>query len=247
LNIEDDRLAITPSGLAPLVSLANLRSLAVHADDASMPYIAAMPKLRFLMCQDTVAGDDGFVALGESQSIERIWGRRCHNLRARGFRALANMPRLKALAVSCLNVDDSGLSALPHFPALREITPMDVPDAGYRFIAECSELDVLTLMYCRETGDEATQHVVRLPKLTKYFASYTKITDRTPELLGTMSSLENVEFSACAGLTNAGISALAWSPNLKEVLVGGMAGVTADVVGAFPARIHVSYSPAPTR
>ena len=38
-------------------------------------------------------------------------------------------------------------------------------------------------MYCRETSDAATEHIVRLPHLKDYFASYTRITDRTPELL----------------------------------------------------------------
>ena len=70
-------------------------------------------RLRFLGAQDTPAGDDGFVALSKSRSIEYIWGRRCHNLRRRGFMALANMPALRGLSVSCLNVDDAGVSALP--------------------------------------------------------------------------------------------------------------------------------------
>ena len=82
LNVDDSQLAITSAGLAPLVSLPHLGFLAVDAKDESMPYIAAMPHLRFLMCQDTEAGDDGFVALSRSRSIEYIWGRRCHNLRA---------------------------------------------------------------------------------------------------------------------------------------------------------------------
>jgi hypothetical protein len=100
-----------------------------------MPYIACMPQIRFLGCQDTVAGDDGFVALSQSRSIECIWGRRCHNLQARGFAALARMPALRGLSVSCKNVADEGVAELPGFPALRELMPMDVPDAGYRHIA----------------------------------------------------------------------------------------------------------------
>jgi len=61
LNADDSKLAVTSAGLAALVDLPNLGWLAFDAKDDSMPYIAAMPKLRFLMCQDTVAGDDGFV------------------------------------------------------------------------------------------------------------------------------------------------------------------------------------------
>ena len=243
LNVDDSALAITAAGLAPLVSLPHLGFLAFDATDEAMPYVAAMPNLHFLMCQDTVAGDDGFVALSRSPSIEYIWGRRCHNLRSRGFAALARMPALRGLSVSCKNVDDAALSVLPTFPALRELMPMDVPDDGYRHIGRCDELRELILMYCRETTDAATEHIVRLPKLRKYFASYTRITNRTPELLSGMPSLEEVEFSGCAGLTNAGIAALARLPRLRELGVGGMTHVTPDIVTAFPKSVRVQYSP----
>src|SRR5215472_16321094 len=83
LNLDASGLGITAAGLAPLVGLPNVGWLAVDATDDAMPYIARMPRLRFLGCQDTVAGDDGFVARIHSQSIEYIWGRRCHNLRTR--------------------------------------------------------------------------------------------------------------------------------------------------------------------
>ncbi|HEY6209835.1 MAG TPA: hypothetical protein VIW28_12295 [Gemmatimonadales bacterium] len=243
LNVDDSKLAITAAGLAPLVTLPHLGMLAFDATDDAMPYIAAMPRLRFLMCQDTVAGDDGFVALSRSQSIEYLWGRRCYNLGSRGFSALAQMPALRALSVSCKNVDDAGLSALPRFPALREFMPMDVPDTGYRHIGRCDHLEALILMYCRDTTDRATEHIVGLRELRNYFASYTRITDGTPELLSGISSLESVEFSACAGLTNKGIAALARLPRLREVRVDGMRRVTPEVVAAFPAHVRVSYSP----
>jgi len=242
LNVDDSALAITAAGLAPLATLPNLGRLAVDAVDASMPYIAALPRLRFLMCQDTTAGDDGFVALSRSQSIEHIWGRRCHNLRSRGFTALSDMPALCYLSVSCLNVDDSGLAALPRFPALRELMPMDVPDDGYRYVGQCARLESLVLMYCRDTTDDATDHITSLPNLRKYFASYTRITDRTPELLSRMQSLEEITFNACAGLSNAGISMLARLPRLRELRVEGMPKVTREVVAAFPSGVRVVHS-----
>src|SRR6266852_5132838 len=219
LNIDSDQLAITGAGLGPLVNLPHLGWLAFDAKDESMPYIAALPHLRFLMCQDTDATDDGFVALSRSQSIEHIWGRRSHNLRRRGFIALANMPALGHLSVSCKNVDDVGLSVLPQFPALRELMPMDVPDEGYRHIGRCERLESLVLMYCRDTTDVATEYTAGLPRLRKYFASYNRITDRTPEILSGMSSLEEITFDTCAGLTNAGIGALARLPRLRELRV----------------------------
>jgi hypothetical protein len=242
LNLWSNKLRITDAGLAPLVDLPNFGWLAFEATNASMPYIAAMPRLRFLMCQDTAADDDGFVALSRSQSIEYIWGRRCRNLRTRGFVALADMPALRALSVSCLNVDDTGVSALPRFPALTELMPMDVPDAGYRHIGRCERLESLVLMYCRDTTDAATEHITGLRRLSYYFNSYTTVTDRTPELLSGMDSLERITFDACHGLTNAGVARLARLPRLRELRVSGKR-LTAEVGAAFPPSVSVFYSP----
>lgn len=241
LSLDGDRLAVTAPGLAPLIDLPHLGWLAVDATDDAMPYIAAMPHLRFLLCQDTVAGDDGFAALSRSRSIEYIWGRRCYNLRSRGFAALSTMPALRSLSVSCKNVDDEGLSALPRFPALEELMPMDVPDEGYRHVGRCSGLESLVLMYCRDTTDRATEHIAGLPQLKKYFASYTQITDRTPEILSGIQSLEEVTLAECHRVTGSGITALARLPRLREVHMSGMAKVTPEVVTAFPPGVRVEY------
>ena len=243
LNIDDARLPVTPAGLAPLVTLPNLGFLAFDAADDAMPYIAAMPRLRFLICQDTVAGDEGFSALSRSRTIEYIWGRRCHNLRSRGFRALATMPALRALSVSCKNVDDSALAMLPEFPALRELMPMDVPDDGFRHVGGCAQLERLVLMYCRDTGDGATEYILGLGRLSDYFASYNRITDRTPEMLAALPSLERIELHGCAGVTNTGITALGRSASLREVRLSGMQHVSRAATAGFPPRVRVRYSP----
>jgi len=93
-------------------------------------------------------------------------------------------------------------------------------------------------MYCRDTTDAATQHLTELSSLSYYFNSYTTITDRTPELLSTMNSLERITFDACHGLTNRGVAKLARLPNLRELRVAGR-GVTTDVSTAFPASVLV--------
>jgi hypothetical protein len=238
LNIDAGQLAITAAGIAALVPLPRLGWLAADAKDGWMPHIAAMPRLRFLGAQDTRAGDDGFAALGRSRSIEYIWGRRCHNLSRRGFLALSEMPKLRALSVSCLNVDDEGLAALPRFPALRELMPMDVPDAGYRHIGRCTALESLVLMYCRDTTDAATGHLTDLAALRSYFNSYTTITDRTPELLSRLASLERVTFDNCHRLTNAGIAHLARLPRLAHLRVNSH-NVTPGARAAFAVTVDV--------
>ena len=242
LNVDDAALALTAQALVPLRDLPHLEHLAADAKDDWMPHIAAMPVLRFLGAQDTVAGDDGFVALSRSRTIEYIWGRRCHNLRRRGFTALSTMPSLQGLSVSCLNVDDAGIATLPDFPALRELMPMDIPDAGYRHVGRSTRLESLVLMYCRDTTDAATEHITGLPNLAYYFNSYTPITDRTPELLSGMASLERITFDACHGLTDAGVARLARLPRLRLLRVSGR-GTSAQVADAFPPGVTVHWSP----
>jgi hypothetical protein len=238
LDIGDSRLAITAAAMEPLTALPHLGFLSVDAKDAWMEAIARLPHLRALTAQDTTAGDAGFVALSRSRSIEYIWSRRCHNLRTRGFLALADMPALRGLSVSCLNVEDEGLAKLPAFPALRELMPMDVPDGGYRHIGRCEGLESLVLMYCRDTTDAATAHITGLGRLLNYFNSYTTITDRTPELLSTMDSLERVTFDSCHGLTDAGIARLARLPKLRELRVSGR-GITSGVRAPFRPTVEV--------
>jgi len=237
LNLDSDQLRVTGEGLAPLVDLPHFEWLGFDAKDESMPYIAALPHLRFLMCQDTTSGDEGFEALGRSKSLEYLWGRRCYNLRSRGFAALANIPTLRALSVSCKNVDDAGLSALPRFPALTELMPMDVPDDGYGHIGRCERLESLVLMYCRDTTDLATAQIARLSALKKYFASYTQITDRTPEILSTMDSLEEITFDTCIGVTDKGLAALGRLPRLRSIRASGMPGVTPEQIFALQSII----------
>jgi len=242
LNVDDARLGLTPACLAPLRDLPRLARLAVDAKDDWMAGLAALPHLRFLGIQDTTATDEGWLALAQSATIEKIWGRRCHGLGTRGFIALSRMPRLRALSVSCLNVGDEGIAALPDFPALRELMPMDIPDEGYRHVGRCAELDSLVLMYCRDTTDAATEHITGLTKLTYYFNSYTTITDRTPQILATMDSLERITFDACHGLTDAGVGALARLPRLRELRVAGR-GLTPAVKRLFPPHVAVHREP----
>jgi hypothetical protein len=237
--------AFTSAGLEPLKHLPNLGFLGCqdeHCNDEAMRHIAALPRLRMLMGQGAVAGDDGFEALSRSETIEYIWGRECPNLGGRGFAALAAMPALRGLAVSCKNVDDASLAQLPSFPSLRGFMPMDVPNAGFRHVGRCENLESLWCMYCRETGDAATEHIAGLPLLKTYYAGMTRITDRSLEILGRMPSLERLEFWTCMGITDAGVAHLAPLPHLREITLEGLPGVTREAVRLFPPHVRVTYS-----
>jgi hypothetical protein len=236
--------AITSEGFAHLVHLPNLASLGADgklSDNVAMRYIAAMPRLRRLRAQETVATDEGFKALSHSKTLEFLWGRDCPNLGSRGFAALSNMPALRGLGVGCRNVDDEALSTLPRFPALRELTPVGMRDSGFRYVGRCERLERLTCMYCRETTDAATEQIVALP-LRYYYAGLTLITDRSLEALGRMPTLEQVELYECNGVTDAGLVFLAGLPRLREVHLDGLPGVTLAGTRVFPGHVRVKYT-----
>ncbi len=236
--------ALTPAGLAPLKDLPHLGFLGCQGklcNDEAMRHIGAIPGLRMLMAQGTVASDHGFEALSRSRTIEYLWGRECPNLGGRGFAAMAAMPALRGLAVSCKAVDDAALSALPRFPALRQLLPMDVSDAGFRHVGRCTELEDLWCMYCRNTGDTATGHIAGLSKLRFYYAGSTRITDRSMEILGGMSSLERLEFWECGGITDTGVAHLAGLPRLREISLA-CPNVTRDGAAKFPPNVQVNFS-----
>lgn len=227
-------------GLTNLVYLGCQDKL---CDDDAMLHIAALPKLRMLMGQGAVATDDGFRSLSRSQTIEYFWGRECPNLRGPGFAALSVMPALKGLAVSCKFVDDSSLASLPDFPSLKELMPMDVSDDSFRHVGRSQQLESLILMYCRDTTDVATRHIVPLPNLKKYHAGYTLITDASLEMLSRIKSLEEISFEGCKFITDASIPFLTNLPRLREVSIGGCPKVTRSGVTGFGSGVRVNYDP----
>jgi hypothetical protein len=235
----------TAAGLGHLQGLPNLVFLGCqdhHCDDEAMRQIATIPRLRMLMGQGATASDVGFAALSRSQTLEYFWGRDAPNLGGAGFEALSRMPALRGLAVSLKNVGDAALSLLPRFPALRQLMPMDVGDEGFRHIGLCRGLEKLWCMYCRETGDRATEHLAALAGLRFYYAGMTKITDRSLEVLAGMESLEEIELWQCAGVTTEGVGRLAVLPRLRRVSLDGLANVGREVVLRFPGQVRVGYS-----
>jgi hypothetical protein len=235
---------VTAEGFAHLVQLPGLIALGCDgklSGDAAMLHIAAMPRLRRLRIQESVATDDGFAALAKSRSIESIWGRECPNFGDRGFLAFAEMPSLRGLGIGLGKVSEKALSALPLFPVLRELTPIGLGDDGFVHVGRCKSLERLTCMYCRDTTDVATEHIRGL-RIKYYYAGLTKITDRSLEILGGMDSLEQVEFYECLNVTDAGLPFLARLPNLREVHLDGLPKVTLQGTSVFPARVRVKHS-----
>lgn len=230
--------------LQSLDCLSNLVYLGCQdelCDDDAMRHIGALPKLRMLMGQGAVATDAGFRALSRSKTIEYFWGRECPNFKGPGFVALSKMPALKGLAVSCKFVDDASLASLPDFPFLKEFVPMGVTDDGFRHVGPSQQLESLILMYCRDTTDVATSHLVAMRNLKKYHAGYTLITDASLEMLSQIKSLEELSVEGCKFITDAGIPFLMTLPRLREISIGGCPKVTRSGVKGFASGVRVNY------
>jgi hypothetical protein len=233
-----------PDAFRQLPKLPNLQVLGCDGNlshDVAMAYIAEIPKLKRLRAQESAATDEGFVALAQSRTLEGFWGRDSEGFGSRGFRAFSKTPALRSFGTNCKNVGDAALATLPDFPALRELTPIGFQDDGFRHIGHCPQLERLTCMYCRDTGDTATEHIAGL-SLKYYYAGLTKITDRSLEILGQMQSLEQVELYECQGVTDAGVALLAGLPNLREAQFSGCEGITLAGTRALPSRVRVGYS-----
>jgi hypothetical protein len=75
-----------------------------------------------------------------------------------------------------------------------------------------------------------------------YYAGMTKISNCSLEILGRMTSLERLEFWQCAGLTYEGVAHVATLPQLREISLDGLPGVTRKALALFPAHVRVNYS-----
>ena len=98
-------------------------------------------------------------------------------------------------------------------------------------------------MYCRDTTDRATEHIIGLPRLKRYYAGASRITDRSLELLSRMQTLERVEIYECLGVTDQGLTFLATLPTLREISLAGLPRVTQEGTRVFPGQVHVDYLP----
>ncbi len=235
---------ITTDGFVHLRQMSNLEFLGCDgklSDDIAMRHMGMLPKLKRVRIQESIASDDGFEALAKSQTIENVWGRVSPHFGNRGFLAFSKMPRLRTMGIGCRNVDDAVLSTLPEFPALRELTPIDFNDDGFKHISRCAMLERLSCMYCRETGDAATEALGEL-SIRFYHAGLTQITDYSLEVLGKMKSLEQVELYECLKITDAGLPFLAKLPRLQEVHLDGLPGVTLNGTRVFLPQVQVYYS-----
>jgi len=82
-----------------------------------------------------------------------------------------------------------------------------------------------------------------MPRLKKYHAGYTLITDASLELLSQIKTLEELSFEGCKSITDAGIPFLTTLPQLREISIGGCPNVTQSGASGFTNGVRVNYDP----
>jgi hypothetical protein len=236
--------ALTDDGVLHLARMPQLEELSVgggHAPltDRGLAALRHLPRLRRLaMCWAQGVTDAGAANLAPCERLESVdlMGTPTGDGALRALRGKERLGDVKTGRA----VTDAGVRHLHDFPALRQLMPMDVTDAGFRHVGACRGPEDLWCMYCRDTGDQATEHVAGL-SLRSYYAGKTRITDRSLELLGRMTSLERVELWETEGITDAGIAALHRLPRLRQVEISGAPRVTRRGVAGFAPGVRVVY------
>ena len=238
----------TARGMAHLRGMTALEALNFHgalATDAVLEGVAAIPRLRALHCQDIASGDEGFIALGRSITLERLGARFCHRLTDRGFAALAALPRLQALGIGGSRLTDAAWAPLADAQALVDLNPNLSRDGAFVHIGRIPHLERLTNVYNRATTDAATRYLRNHPRLVHYGAFGTQITDESLRILADLPRLETLEFENCARMTDTGLRDLARAPRLRRVSVWSCARVTGEWLEHMSATVEAKSEPGP--
>jgi hypothetical protein len=233
----------TARGVAHLKKLNALEALNFHgqlATDAVLTEIAAIPRLRSLHCQDIVAGDEGFIALGNCTTLERLSARFCAHVTDRGFGAIAHLPHLRTLDAGGPRLTDAATAPLSEAAALEDFGPIMFGDAAFAHIARIPYLQKLSNMYNRATTDGATRHLRNHPRLVQYSAFGTQITDESLLILAGLAALETVDFENCAGITDEGLRELTKLPRLRRLSAWSCVNVKGTWVAAAPAGVEAT-------
>ena len=242
-----DDSTVSGAGAEYVARMGNVRILRWAekvCDSEALSHIGKMSSLRDLICFNATADDEGFTALEGCDSLKYILAQRCDFITRPTVEAFSKLPNLTRLNVGGERLDDDDLEPLSRYPVLEEFWPTFFGDAAYRHVGQVTDLERLVNMYCKETGDEATEHISDLQELRKYHVWGTQITDRSLELMGQMNALESVLFWNCPHLTDEGISRLTRLPSLANLDLQKCEGLTVACVEGFRPEVRVNYQPA---
>lgn len=201
LNLSNQTL-LSGSTFSVISDLSNLRRLTLNGchgvPSTAFAELNRLQRLQYLQINNTQAGDIAAAAI-------------------------ANIPRIIKLKMSCDGLTDRGLKSLSGAFSLQnlELASVAITDEGLRELGRINRLDNLVIRSPKITGTGLAS-IAALPSLRDLSLITPSLTDVTFEYLATAKSLQKLRlahsgYRPSAALTDAGMMKLAKAKWLKEI------------------------------
>ncbi|MCA8948782.1 MAG: hypothetical protein KDE27_04725 [Planctomycetes bacterium] len=258
LNLTDD--AVAALGRLRALKYLKLRS-GVQSELFPVLDLDAPYPHRVTAANHTSVTDDGLAALSGLGELETLELAGTIEVTGPGLAHLARLPKLRELALICIDTSDEGLAVLPDFPALRRLrleANHGFAAGGMQAIGRCRRLEALRLEACPQVHADDYRYLRELTMLRELRISRPQhvagswrddwrplpgaltesgVTDRVVEqFLVPIRGLEVLELSRVAA--GAALAKLADLPNLRELTLIDVDGVTPQIVGSFPVGLR---------
>ncbi|GMH44944.1 hypothetical protein BSKO_12901 [Bryopsis sp. KO-2023] len=224
------------SGMAPLLKLANLKSIDLQGsssvNDSTLSVIGlikGITSLQLSRCvRITSLGMKHIVGLNDLESLSLS---HCHRIDDTGMQHLGKVPSLTTLVLSgCNALTDAGLACLGNLNKLRtlDISSCEgIMGTGFESF-ENVPLNTLSLSGCIGVVDEGLQAVGKLLGLTKLdMCQCINVTDKgVAEGLQNLAQLTGLDVSSCHKVGDVSMGVLSRLPRLTTFRLGGCIATT---------------------
>jgi hypothetical protein len=167
-------------------------------------------------------------------------------LTADDYKMIAKSKTAQGLDLFKAKNTDDGLKTVAGIPQLQAILidGEEVTDTGIKALANCKNLETITLRFARKVTDAGIKELAVLPKLQVLYLVAMTLKGSAFEAFTGSKALESITLESVGDFTDHGAKQLAKIPNLKELKlhVGGMtpAGIKAIVDTRLPAAFDFS-------
>lgn len=183
---------------------------ASHSYDDEAAAVAEIESWNGDVVRETSPAGESFVTEADLSAVKS----------AEDLRVLARLPRLRALRLQGLHINDAHLEAACRCESLEklELFQTDVTDAGVQSIGRLTQLRQLNLAFCYGVNRDRNGGVwlANLVNLENIDLSYTKTADEHLALLGRLTKLRDIDLTGTR-VTGTGIAQLKGLSHLEEL------------------------------
>lgn len=192
-----------------------------EADDAALAPLAALPKLRSVLLNDTKITDAGFKTLGSISTLQNIDARGCP-VGNEGVRHLTGLKELRALRLNgqsgATTVDDEAMADVAKLKSLKALM-LDYLWISEEGLAKVTKLDNLEELYLAQTlvGDDALAVIKQMPRLKKLRISKSAVSSAGLKHLVEVPALVELDISEDSQIFDEGMKHVGELKNLEKL------------------------------